>query len=284
MPGAGRPAAGTPGQRGHPRVRPHVRPAAGLGGFGRGRMEEPDPGDSGAVTGLNYVRYRCMLLHQEHACMGTRGLKELAEMPRHRLQIGSDQNSAFCGGECQHLGVGSFRQFAPLAERKSMVGSRRKQPLTIASRRLASARKRTILQLRRASMCRGIRSNFSLTPGGVGWVFVTSSSSRSRSAMSFSTALLWPGRERKVFSRTHRLPCRFREHPRGKEVYGRGHLRQRVPAGQTPARFYDWHCVRGMGKPPVRHVEQPAPLTRHPPGPPPIGPATQRSGSPRRAR
>ena len=79
---------------------------------------------------------------------------------------------------------------ASLAERKSSAGSRRKQPLTIASRRLASARKRIIRQLRRASICRRIRLNFSLMSGGVGCVFVNSSSTRLRSTMSFSTSPL----------------------------------------------------------------------------------------------
>jgi hypothetical protein len=139
---------------------------------------------------LNYIRYRCMLLNQKHAGTGAAGLKELSEMSRHCLQIGSDQNPAFCGGEGQDLRVGNPLQVCVVGGEKIDGGSRRKQPLTIASRRLASARKRIIRQLRRACTWWRIRANFSLMSGGVGCVFVNSSSSRSRSVMSSSTSLL----------------------------------------------------------------------------------------------
>jgi hypothetical protein len=49
-------------------------------------------------------------------------------------------------GEGRHLGVGYAFSLASWAERKSIVDSRRKHPLTIALWRLASARKRIIGQ------------------------------------------------------------------------------------------------------------------------------------------
>ena len=85
------------------------------------------------------------------------------------------------------VGSGTPSSLASRAERKSIAGSRRRQPVTIASWRLASPRKRTIGQLRRETLC-CIRSNVILTSGGVGCAVVKASSSRSRSAMSASTS------------------------------------------------------------------------------------------------
>ena len=82
---------------------------------------------------------------------------------------------------------------ASFAERKSITGSRRLQPLTIASWRLASARKRIIPQLRRDSIwCCRIRSNFSVMAAGAGCAALKASSSLSRWARSLSTSSLLP--------------------------------------------------------------------------------------------
>jgi len=87
---------------------------------------------------------------------------------------------------------GTPSRFAPAAERKSIAGSRRRQPVTIELRRLASARKQITRQLCRASTCRRMRANLCLMSGGVGCSALYASSSRLRSAMSFSTAALCP--------------------------------------------------------------------------------------------
>jgi hypothetical protein len=98
----------------------------------------------------------------------------------------------WCVVKVSTSGSGTPSSPASLAERKSIAGSRRRHPVTIAWWRLASARKRIIFQLRRETFCCRIRSNVFLTSGGVGCAAVKASSSRSRSAMSPSTSSLLP--------------------------------------------------------------------------------------------
>src|ERR1019366_1515836 len=85
-------------------------------------------------------------------------------------------------------GSGTPSRPASFAERKSIVGSLREQPLTIATFRSASARKRIIRQTLRVSSCCRARSSFSFRWGGAGCALMNSSSRRSRSAMSFSAS------------------------------------------------------------------------------------------------
>jgi hypothetical protein len=87
---------------------------------------------------------------------------------RHCPEVGSDKNPILTRGEGQHLGVGNSFQTGLICRNKSIAGSRRRHPVTIASSRLASARKRIIRQLRRETAWRRIRSNVILTSGGVG--------------------------------------------------------------------------------------------------------------------
>ena len=77
-------------------------------------------------------------------------------MAGHCLEVGSDKNPVLTRCESEQIG-----------ERKS-IGSRRRHPVTIASWRLASARKRIIRQLRRERVCCRIRSNCIVTSGFVG--------------------------------------------------------------------------------------------------------------------
>ena len=90
------------------------------------------------------------------------------------------------------VGSGTPSRFASFAERKSIAGSLRLQPLTIAKSRSASARKRITCQLRRDNCCCRARSIFAFRWAGVGWALLKSASTRSRSAMTFSTSSLWP--------------------------------------------------------------------------------------------
>jgi hypothetical protein len=79
--------------------------------------------------------------------------QEVTEVARHRPKIGSDKNPILMRGEGQHVGVGNSFQPGLVGRKKSMAGSRRRHPVTIASLRLASARKRIIGQLRRETIC-----------------------------------------------------------------------------------------------------------------------------------
>ena len=91
-----------------------------------------------------------MLLHEKHARARATSLQELTKVSRHGLKVGGDQNATLLGSEGQHRGIRHTLQVCPIRRKKSIVGSRRKQPLTIAFRRLASAKNRTIRQLCRA--------------------------------------------------------------------------------------------------------------------------------------
>ena len=87
----------------------------------------------------------------------------------HGLEVVRNENPALLGRDPEHTsGSETPSSFAPLADRKSIVGSRRRQPLTIPSSRLASAKKRSIPQPLRASISCRARSNFSLSSGGQG--------------------------------------------------------------------------------------------------------------------
>jgi hypothetical protein len=105
------------------------------------------------------------LLDQKDAgALGVR-FKEVGKVARHCPEIRGDENPILTRGEAEQFTVG-------WADRKSIAGSRRRQPVRIALWRLASARKRIIRQLRRETVCCRIRSNLSLTSGVGGWAAV----------------------------------------------------------------------------------------------------------------
>ena len=135
---------------------------------------------------------REVLRHEKDARAGIAGLKKVAEMPRHGMEIVRHRNAILRSRQRQHLGIDTPSRSASLADRKSISASRRKHPATIPSLRSASARKRIIRQDRRASSCCRARSSFCFRSGGAGWVPANSSSTRSRSAISVSTSSLEP--------------------------------------------------------------------------------------------
>lgn len=137
---------------------------------------------------LNDIGQWRSLFGEKEACTLAIRFKEVAEVARHRPEIGDDKNPILTRGEGQDFGAGNSFQRGLMRRKKVdcrlTAETRGDYPIVETGVRQEA----DIRQLRRETVCCRIRSNAVLTSGGVGWAAVNASSSRSRSKASPSTS------------------------------------------------------------------------------------------------
>ena len=81
---------------------------------------------------LNDRGQRRVLLDEEHAGTRTSSREKFGKVPRHRSEVVRDENAILCAASASTSGSLIASSFPVRAERKSIAGSRRTQPVTMA--------------------------------------------------------------------------------------------------------------------------------------------------------